>query len=221
MKTAEKTQIEGVFIIDRKPATVNLTPGKTVYDERLFRISKVEYRQWNPRRSKLGAAIANKVKGIEFKKDDNVLYLGAASGTTISHVSDITKEGVVYGVEIAPRPLQDLVILSERRKNIIPILADANVPEKYAGIIEKCDIVFQDIAQKNQTEIFLKNLNMFLKEGGIGMLCVKARSVDVVKNPKEIFEAVEKELRKSLKIIDFKRLEPFERDHMFFVVKKQ
>lgn len=220
MKSAEKSQVEGVFIIDRKPATVNLTPGKTVYDERLFRVNKVEYRQWNPRRSKLGAAIMNKVKGIELKKDANVLYLGAASGTTISHISDIAKEGVIYGVEIAPRPLQDLVILSERRKNIIPILADANVPEKYTNIVEKCDIVYQDIAQKNQASIFLKNLKMFLKDDGIGMLCVKARSIDVVKEPKLVFEEVEKELRKSVKIIDFKRLEPFERDHMFFVVKK-
>jgi rRNA 2'-O-methyltransferase fibrillarin len=50
---------------------------------------KIEYRVWNPFRSKLGAAILGGVDQIHIKPGAKVLYLGAASGTTVSHVSDI------------------------------------------------------------------------------------------------------------------------------------
>ena len=38
-----------------------------------------------------------------------MLYLGAASGTTVSHVSDVVgPEGMVYAVEFSHRPGRDL-----------------------------------------------------------------------------------------------------------------
>src|SRR3989338_7761440 len=77
--------------------TRNLTPGKTVYRENTFSENGIEYREWVPKRSKLCAAM---MKGIGFtglKEKDVVLYLGAASGTTVSHVSDIVgKDGFVF-----------------------------------------------------------------------------------------------------------------------------
>ena len=44
---------------------------------------------WNPFRSKLAAAILGGVDKIHMKPGSKVLYLGAASGTTVSHVSDL------------------------------------------------------------------------------------------------------------------------------------
>eukprot|EP00493_Phyllostaurus_siculus_P025903 UN26248 len=47
------------------------------------------FRVWNPYRSKLGASVLNGIKKIPVAPGMKVLYLGAASGTTVSHVSDI------------------------------------------------------------------------------------------------------------------------------------
>ncbi|MBW3003591.1 fibrillarin-like rRNA/tRNA 2'-O-methyltransferase [Candidatus Woesearchaeota archaeon] len=201
--------------------TRNLAPGKTVYAEKLVKIKGVEYREWNPRRSKLGAAIVKGIPTTGIKEDSIVLYLGAASGTTVSHVSDIVTKGFVFAVDFAPRVVRDLVFVADERKNIAPILADANKPETYFHRVTQADMVFQDIAQKNQTEIFLKNINMYLKDDGIAILALKARSVDVTKKPKAIFSQVKRELEKDLKLLDFRTLEPFEKDHCIFVCKKR
>lgn len=202
--------------------TVNLTPGKKVYDERLVSDKGVEYREWNPRRSKLAAAILKGSSNIFIRKGDVVLYLGCSYGTTPSHVSDIVgKEGFVFALDFAPRVMRDMVFVAEDRKNIAPILGDANRPDSYMGRVSSVDVVYQDIAQKNQVDIFLKNVNLFLKKGGYCLLAVKARSVDVTKKPKEIFAAVKQRLEKELTIIDYRDLEPYEMDHCMFVCKKK
>jgi fibrillarin-like pre-rRNA processing protein len=148
--------------------------------------------------------------------------LGASSGTTVSHVSDIVgKDGLVYALDFAPRVLRDLVFVAEQRKNIAPVLADANQPETYAHLVSEVDTVFMDIAQKNQAEIFLKNCKMFLKKGGFGLLALKARSVDVTRNPKIIFKEIREKLEKQMIIVDYRELDPYEKDHAFFVCKKK
>jgi len=202
--------------------TKNLVPGKKVYDERLVVEQNIEYRDWEPKRSKLASAILKGIREIGIKEGDVVLYLGAASGTTASHVSDIVGEkGFVFALDFAPRVVRDLVFVCEARKNMAPLLFDANKPLEYKDrITPQVDIVYQDIAQKSQVEIFFKNVDMFLKKDGYCLLAVKSRSINVVENPRKIFDQVRKELEKHLKIIDFKTLEPFERDHMLFVCKK-
>ena len=202
--------------------TKNLVPGKTVYDERLVQEGKDEYREWNPRRSKLAAGILKGISEIGIVENGVVLYLGAASGTTVSHVSDIVGEkGFVFALDFAPRVVRDLVFVCEERKNMAPMMFDANKPEEYKDkMVKEVDVVYQDIAQKNQVGIFLKNVNMFLRENGVGLLAVKARSIDVTKKPRKIFDEVRKELEKNLKIVDFKVLDPFEKDHCMFVCKK-
>lgn len=201
--------------------TKNLTPGKTVYEERLFREDNIEYREWIPERSKLGAALRKNVNQIGIKESDYVLYLGASTGTTVSHVSDIVGEkGLVYALDFAPRVLRELVFVAEQRMNIAPILADANQPETYVKQLSEVDVVFMDIAQRSQAEIFLKNCSIFLKKGGYGLLAVKSRSVDVTKNPKEIFKEIREKLEKEMIVVDYRELEPYEKDHAFFVVKK-
>ena len=200
--------------------TVNLTPGKRVYDEDLFKEKGVEYRAWDPFKSKYAAAILKGLKIPMVKKGDNVLYLGASTGTTVSHVSDIVgKEGFVFAVEFAPRVARELVFLAAERKNIAPILANANHPLEYAHRILYADFLYQDIAQKNQAEIFIKNLG-FLKPGGYGMLCIKSRSIDITKRPRVIFNEVRMKLEEYYKVVDFRTLEPFQRDHCTFLVKK-
>ncbi|MBR9690308.1 fibrillarin-like rRNA/tRNA 2'-O-methyltransferase [Candidatus Woesearchaeota archaeon] len=193
---------------------------KTLFTKNTFK--KNDYRRWDSERSKLCAAILKGVSQIGIKEGNIVLYLGASSGTTPSHISDIVgKDGFLFAVEFSPIMAKDLVFLAEKRKNIAPILADANKPITYSKLVTQADVVYQDIAQKNQSEIFLKNCEMYLKPGGFGLLFVKARSVDVAKKPKEIFMQVRKELEKEVVIVDYRELEPYEKDHCVFVVKKK
>jgi len=217
---AQKVTDNCLWLKDKKKilATKNLTPGENVYGENLVKFKNDEYRVWNPTRSKLGAAIYKGTK-CPINKSDIVLYLGSASGTTASHVSDIIgPSGLIYCVEISPRVMRDLVFLAEKRKNMAPILESAGRTSAYENLIVQADFMFQDIAQKDQAEIFIKN-KRFLKKGGYAMLAVKARSVDVTKKPNEIFNLVEKKIGEHFKIMDKKRLEPFEKDHMVFLVK--
>jgi fibrillarin-like pre-rRNA processing protein len=196
--------------------TRNLVPGQSVYGENLKRIKGKEYREWDPRRSKLGAGLQKGVKNY-FKKDNKALYLGAATGTTVSHVSDLVPNGRVYAVEFAPESMKHLIILAKKRENIIPLFNDANKPDEYE-FIEKVDIVFQDVAQRNQVEIFTKNCKAFLKKQGIGLLVIKSRSINVSKKPGLVFKQVENELKKNFKILYSTRLEPFEKDHKMYVL---
>jgi fibrillarin-like pre-rRNA processing protein len=207
---------DGVYRIGEDIATLNLTPGKRVYGEKLVRWGGKEYRLWNPYRSKLAAAIRLGLEQLPLGKSAKVLYLGAAQGTTASHVSDIAREGVVYCVEFSPRAMQSLLALAEARENIIPILADASKPESYSYLLEKVDVVYQDIAQAKQSEILLKNVRAYLKEDGHFMHVIKARSIDVTAKPEEVFEKEVKKLKEAgLEVIQKLRLEPYEKDHLF------
>lgn len=206
----------------RRLYTINLAPGKKVYDEQLIKQNNIEYREWDPYGSKLAAAILNGCNNIFLRKDDVVLYLGSASGTTASHVSDIVgKDGFVFAVDIAPRVMRDLIFNCEERKNIAPILADANHIKELMERVSLADVIYQDIAQKNQMEIFLKNINAFLKKDGYALLAVKARSIDVTKQPKQIFKEVREILDKEMIIVDYRTLEPYQKDHCMFICKNK
>lgn len=202
--------------------TVNLTPGKKVYEETLVTQNNIEYREWEPYSSKLAALIVNKCQNIFIRKDDVILYLGSSTGTTVSHVSDIVgKDGFVFAVDLAPRVMRDLIFNLEARKNIAPILESANHISKLMERISIVDAVYQDLAQKNQVDIFLKNINLFLKKDGYALLAVKARSIDVARNPKQIFNEVRGQLENEVTIVDYRALEPYQKDHAMFVVKKK
>ena len=202
--------------------TQNLVAGKDVYGEKLVKQDNTEYREWDPFKSKLASAILKGTPNIFIRNNDVVLYLGSASGTTVSHVSDIIgNEGFIFAVDIAPRVMQDLIFLCYERKNIAPMLADANKPDELKQRISAVDVIYQDVAQKNQIEIFLKNVKLFLKSEGYALLAVKARSVDVTKHPKQIFKQVKEILEKNMTIIDYRELEPFQKDHCMFICKKK
>ncbi|MBD3249838.1 fibrillarin-like rRNA/tRNA 2'-O-methyltransferase [Candidatus Woesearchaeota archaeon] len=223
----KQTKFHGVFEKRqgkrKQILTKNIAPGKIVYDEKLIRDKGEEYRTWDPRKSKLAAAILKGVKEIGIRPGSVVLYLGASYGTTPSHVSDIVgKEGFVFALDFAPRVVRELVFVCEERKNMAPMMFDANQPQEYKKkIIRPVDVVYQDIAQREQAEIFLKNCERFLDKKGIGVLAVKARSVDVTKKPGAIFDQVKQKLEKHMIVIDFKRLDPYEKDHCIFICRRK
>ena len=197
--------------------TENLVPGSSVYGERLVVSRGIEYRQWDPRRSKLAALLLKGWKILPLEKGSQVLYLGAASGTTVSHVSDLCPEGTVFAVEVSRRVFQKLLEVAETRPNVLPILADASKPEAYAGTLAGVDFLYQDVAQQDQVGILRRNLR-FLAPDGSGVLMVKARSIDVSRDPAEVYDAVGKELKRSgLHLMGTVPLEPHERDHAAIV----
>ncbi|MCU0852020.1 MAG: fibrillarin-like rRNA/tRNA 2'-O-methyltransferase [Thermoplasmata archaeon] len=210
--------VPGVFSDGEHLYTVNAAPGQTVYGERLVSMNGVEYRAWDPGRSKLAAAILLGAKGMGIDPSTKVLYLGAASGTTASHVSDIVLGGIVHCVEVSQRSFRDLVSVCESRRNMIPHLADANRPEDYSHEIEGIELVYQDIAQRNQVDIFVRNMAAF--DAGHGILMLKSRSINVNRKPKEVFAEVRNELAaKTLKVRSVVDLERYSKDHAAFIVE--
>ncbi len=215
------TSPEVLKVIDKQPYTLNMNPGVSVYGETLKKISGIEYRYWDPSRSKLAAYLRKKGKEFDFQENMNILYLGAASGTTVSHLSDLLTRGRIFAVEFSRIPFTKLLGLCETRKNIMPIQGDANNPAAYSFMVGQVDILYQDISQKNQVEIFIKNSTM-LKKGGKGFLAVKARCIDVARAPEKIYEQCIDELEEAgFVILDNRDLGPFEKDHAMIVVEKK
>jgi len=217
-----KSKIFEVYTDSNRLFTVNLIPGKRVYEEDLVKQNNIEYREWDTYSSKLAAVIRNGCKNIFLRKNDVVLYLGSASGTTVSYVSDIVgKDGFVFAVDVAPRVMRDLIFNCNERKNIAPILVDANHTKDLIERVSAVDVIYQDIAQKNQVDILIKNINMFLKKEGYAIIAIKARSIDVTKNPKQIFKEVRERFEKELIIVDYRTLEPYQKDHCMFICKNK
>jgi len=203
-----KKVFENVFEKDRMLFTLD----NGVFNDETISVEGKTYRQWEATRSKLSAAIAKGLR-VEIPPESKILYLGAAHGYTVSFLSQICTNGKIFAVEFAPRVARELVLLSEKLKNILPIVADANQPNMYYHIPTAVDIVYQDIAQRNQVEILIKNCNLFLKRNGIAMIAIKSRSIDVTRNPPQIFAEVKKELEQHFKILDYRNLEPMQKDH--------
>ena len=193
---------------------VLVSPGEGgVYGERTLD----GYRVWDPYRSKL-AALYMLGGGVDLAPDMKVLYLGAANGTTVSHVADYA--GTVYAVEFAPRPMQDLLEVARRRKKIVPIMADAGRPEEYAPFMEAVDLIYQDVAQPDQVGIAERNL-VFLKPGGRFILMLKTRSVDVRRDPVEVLGEARAGLGRRLDVVDVRWLEPYHHDHAAIVCSRR
>ena len=209
-----------VIRIGREIATENLVRGQSVYKERLVKKKGKEYRLWNPKRSKIGAALQKGMK-IPFGESWLTLYLGVASGTTASHISDIIKRGMIYGVDPAPRVLREFLLLSETRTNLIPIFGNANHPESYRHVVPEVDFIIQDVAQPNQSQIFLKNAELYLKKGGLAFVAVKSRSIDVTLPPKKVFTQFKQEISDMFEIISEKKLEPYQKDHLALLLRKK
>ncbi|MCL1983977.1 MAG: fibrillarin-like rRNA/tRNA 2'-O-methyltransferase [Methanomassiliicoccaceae archaeon] len=210
---------EQILFIDGRPLTLSADPGKKVYGERLVGISGKEYREWSPNRSKLSAYLCLGGSFFPFFNDTDVLYLGAASGTTASHVSDIVPSGKVYCVEFSPRTFRDLIGTCGSRKNMIPILGDAASPEGYRFAVDNVDVVYQDVAQKGQADILADNMECF--SARYGMVSIKARSEDVTASPEKIFEKACGRLEeRGMRVICSTSLEKYEKAHSMIAVER-
>jgi len=200
-----------------------MTPGESVYNEKRISVEvneeKTEYRVWNPFRSKLGAAVCGGVDHIYMKPGSKVLYLGAASGTTVSHVSDLVgPTGNVYAVEFSKRVGRDLVNMSKKRPNIVPIIEDARHPQKYRMLVPMVDVIFADIAQPDQARILAHNAHMFVKNRGHFVLAIKATCVDSTLDPQVVYQSeVDKLKSEKFRPTSMLTLEPYERDHAVVV----
>lgn len=206
--------------------TKNLTPGESVYGEKRISVespateengaaTKIEYRVWNPFRSKLAAGILGGLDDLYMKPGSKVLYLGAASGTSVSHVADIVgPTGNVYAVEFSHRSGRDLIGMATHRTNVIPIVEDARHPLRYRMLVPMVDVVFADVAQPDQARIVGLNAHMFLKEGGGVIISIKASCIDSTAKPEVVFaREVQKMREEKVKPKEQLTLEPFERDH--------
>jgi len=219
-------RLEGVFIARGKEdalVTKNLVPGDSVYGEKRISVEdtagKIEYRVWNPFRSKLGASILGGIEQTHMKPGCKVLYLGAASGTTVSHVSDIVgPEGRVYAVEFSHRSGRDLLGVAQKRSNIVPIIEDARHPQKYRMVMSMVDVVFADVAQPDQARIVALNAHHYLKVGGHVVISIKANCIDSTAPAEAVFAAEVKKLQEErIKPLEQVTLEPYERDHAVVV----
>ena len=195
-------------------ATENLAPGIQVYKERLVIQKKTEYRVWDPYRSKLASAIMNGIRTMPISYGTSVLYLGASTGTTVSHVSDMVGSGgVVFAVEHTSRVARELLDrVAAHRRNVIPVLQDARKPSEYFSVFGKVDVVYCDIAQPDQTRIAIANCQRYLKRGGHLLLAIKARSIDVARSPRDIFREEESRLD-DFSVIYNVDLRPYHKDH--------
>ncbi|GMM46298.1 rRNA methyltransferase [Pichia kluyveri] len=223
----------GVFIARGKEdllVTKNIAPGESVYGEKRISVeepskdpnvpaTKVEYRVWNPFRSKLAAGIMGGLDQIFIKPGAKVLYLGAASGTSVSHVSDVVgPEGLVYAVEFSHRPGRELISMAKKRPNVIPIVEDARHPQKYRMLIGMVDVVFADVAQPDQARIIALNSHMFLKDNGGVVISIKANCIDSTVDAETVFaREVQKMREERIKPLEQLTLEPYERDHCIVV----
>ncbi|KJZ75691.1 rRNA 2'-O-methyltransferase fibrillarin [Hirsutella minnesotensis 3608] len=222
----------GVFVVrggkEDGLATRNFCVNESVYGEKRIQhdeviknedgtttTTKVEYRMWNPFRSKLCAAIAGGADEIYMRPGSRVLYLGAASGTSVSHVSDLVgPTGYVYAVEFSSRSGRDLIAMASKRPNVVPIVEDARQPARYRMIVPMVDVIFADVAQPDQARIVAMNANWFLKTGGGVLISIKANCIDSTAPPAEVFaNEVNKMRAEHIKPKFQLTLEPFERDH--------
>ncbi|XP_054720072.1 rRNA 2'-O-methyltransferase fibrillarin-like [Uloborus diversus] len=217
---------EGIFISRGSQdtlLTLNLVPGDSVYNEKRITVEengeKKEYRTWNPFRSKLAAAVMGGIGEIHMKRGSRVLYLGAASGTTVSHVSDLVgPEGLVYAVEFSHRSGRDLLCVAQKRTNIVPIIEDARLPLRYRMIVGMVDVIFSDVAQPDQARILALNAQQYLKDEGHYIISIKANCIDSTASPEAVVASEVEKLRSDkLKPLESLTLEPYERDHTVIV----
>lgn len=211
----------GVFRDGNTYYTVNRVPGERVYGESLRTVDGTEYRAWDAHRSKAAAAITKGLAAFPVTEDDAVLYLGASTGTTVSHLSDIVADGIVYAVEYAPSVARTLLANTEGRDNVAPIQGDARTPDEYAPLVSTVDVIYQDVAQPDQADILLRNADTFLRSGGHALVAVKAQSISSTDDPAEIFADVKDRLQERFDIVAETRLEPFHTDHLFLVLRSK
>lgn len=212
----------GVLRRGRDLYTRNLRPGERVYGEELRVDEGVEYRRWDPWRSKLAAYLLNGATRLPFDHPRTVLYLGAAHGTTVSHLSDLLPDSRLVAIEKSGASFATLLALARRRTNLLPILADAQLPERYQADVGPVDFLYQDLAQRNQAAIFAENATAMLSAAGSALLMLKVRSVTQRRSVASVVGESRSLLgRSGLRVVDQRSLAPFSRDHVALAATRE
>ncbi|MGI0132939.1 MAG: fibrillarin-like rRNA/tRNA 2'-O-methyltransferase [Thermoplasmata archaeon] len=217
----ERTSVEGVYRLGRDLYTVNANPGHRVYGEDLHREGGREYRRWDPFRSKLAAFLLKSTTELGWLAAGRaVLYLGGAHGTTVSHLSDLLPDSRIFVVEKSPVSFAPLLALAKSRRNLLPLLVDAQLPERYAADVGEVDVLYQDVAQRAQTEIFHENARACLAPDGTGLLMLKVRSITQARSARQVLgESRTRLARDGWRILEEVDLAPFSRDHVALVLR--
>lgn len=216
-----KEIFSGVYTVDGRLATASICPGSKVYGEELVLAGKVEYRMWNPYRSKLAAAILNGLKDMRVSSGAKVLYLGAATGTTPSHVSDIVgNDGEVFCIELSERNMRELVRMCEDRQNLLPIMGDARDTYRYSAEVGKVDVLYQDVSSRDQADILIANSQM-LKKGCAAYVAIKSQSISVSKRPEEVYKEFLAKASTIFNVLEKIDIMPFDKHHLFVVLEKK
>ena len=212
--------------------TRNAVRGVSVRGERRKTDARIEWRSWEPSRSKVAAALlrtANDPSQLLPETGSTCLYLGASFGSTVSYIHDQVcgagnhHGGQVVAVEIAPRAMRDLSELASIRPGLVPVLGDARQPQTVAPYIRgKADWMHQDLSIADQAETFVRMAGAFLRPGGTGLLSLKAaseRSSDGDDDSR--FAKAARILRESnLDVIERIDLKGLEEQHLVFHVRK-
>lgn len=212
--------------------TRNAVRGVSVRGERRKTDARIEWRAWDPSRSKVAAALlrtANDPSHLLPETGSTCLYLGASFGSTVSHIHDQVcgagnhHSGQVVAVEIAPRAMRDLSELARHRPGLVPVLGDARQPQTVAPYIRsKADWMHQDLSIADQAKTFVRMAGVFLSPGGTGLLSLKAaseRSSDGDDDSR--FAKAARILRESdLDVIERIDLKGLEEQHVVFHVRK-
>ncbi len=209
-----ETDLPRAKYIDRRLYTRDLG-GAPFYGERIMKKKGVKFRQWNTHRSKLASFIHLGGK-VPLKRSSRVLYLGAGSGTTVSHVSDIADQGAIFAIEFAPVPFKKLASVAAARNNIVPLMEDAFRPSSYQRFVPDVDILYQDVSQKDQAGIFSRNAGVYGPKFSLVML--KVRSMDIAMTKEEALESFSRDIS-PYEIADVKDISRFHKDHLAITIK--
>jgi fibrillarin-like pre-rRNA processing protein len=181
------------------------------------------WRRFDPRRSKTAAALQAGGLGPDLEAvlaTPPLLYLGAASGTSLSHLADIVAPEPAFGVEVAARSFADLLDNLRSWPNVFPVHADARRPEAYAPLVGRAGSIVQDVAAPDQVDILTANAAAFLEAGAPALFFLKARSIDSAAEPLEVFEGARSQLAEAgFAVREQRSLEPFDQDHRAFVLR--
>ncbi|KAK1358838.1 hypothetical protein POM88_043312 [Heracleum sosnowskyi] len=188
-KDLEKQQLNLARLYSRQReedfvCTKNLVPGEALYGEELIYIQNedgtdIEYRVWNPLKSKLAAAIMCGVKNICVKPGAHVLYIGDVCEITVTYLSDLVgSDGLVYVVGIS-----DVVVnMVEKRPNVITIIEKPNLCCNYRMVLGMVDVIFANvvnpIVSPHEAHWIVNNARFYLRAGGHYMISTQANNIN-------------------------------------------
>jgi fibrillarin-like pre-rRNA processing protein len=200
--------------------TAGLGTPAEVYGERVQHRGSTAWRFWDPTRSKLGAALAKGYAGRLPREGERWLYLGAAAGTTASHLADLVGAGgIVFAVEKSPRPFGRLLALAKRYPNLLPLLSDARDPSSYTGEVPPVDGLYLDIAQPDQVRIAVENGGRYLRSNGVALLALKTSSMGRERSPRDHLDDARAELAGVAEVTEAIPLDPIHRRHFFLEIR--